>query len=224
MNRQELSHPSIDALSALLDGELSLAERAQVKEHLSACSACSARLDGLRRTTQALARVRRATPPPALAARTLETAARTRTEPLESMAERLGGFVLSRFLSGRLVLAGLALLVSNASWFAVREVQLGGRDAALRLEPPREIVSVLPGTVRFSVPTTSEVAGREFVLLDAGWVERGLERAQPSLHVHAESPVGRRLLARYDGLGDLMTDGSRIVLRYRGASVELVAG
>ena len=73
--------------------------------------------------------------------------------------------------------------------------------------------------------TTSQVAGREFVLKNSVWVERGLEGQQPEEHIEARSPEGRELLSRFsEELGFLLEDGSRVVLRYRQATLELSAG
>jgi hypothetical protein len=72
--------------------------------------------------------------------------------------------------------------------------------------------------------TTSEVAGRVFVLSDDVWVQRGLDAtdtAQPHALVSARSPRGRRLLARYSDLGVLLADGSRVVLRDHLQTLEL---
>lgn len=49
------AHAAVEQLSALLDGELELAERDTVDRHLSSCPQCRTRLDGLRAAAAALA-------------------------------------------------------------------------------------------------------------------------------------------------------------------------
>ena len=96
--------------------------------------------------------------------------------------------------------------------------------------------------------TTIDVAGRTFVRQEdkdlwnylvydtAGqteatdrsrpvWVEQGLPPGgAPLASVDAKSPEGRALLARYRDLGYLLADGSRVVMRYQRATLELRSG
>jgi hypothetical protein len=72
-------------------------------------------------------------------------------------------------------------------------------------------------------PTTSEVAGREFVWSGDRWIQRGLEGKKPEAHVAAASPEGRAMLSKYSDLEFLLADGTPVVLRYRLATVELSA-
>jgi hypothetical protein len=70
-------------------------------------------------------------------------------------------------------------------------------------------------------PTTSEVAGREFVWSGGRWIQRGLEGKKPEAHVAAESTEGKAMLSKYSDLELLLADGTPVVLRYRLATVEL---
>jgi hypothetical protein len=75
--------------------------------------------------------------------------------------------------------------------------------------------------------TTSEVAGRVFVLSDDVWVQRGLDASdarRPQARVPARSPAGRALLAKFSDLEMLLADGSRVVLRYKLETLELWDG
>jgi hypothetical protein len=70
-------------------------------------------------------------------------------------------------------------------------------------------------------PTTSEVAGREFVWSGGRWIQRGLEGKKPEAHVAAASSEGRAMLSKYSDLELLLADGTPVVLRYRLSTVEL---
>lgn len=75
--------------------------------------------------------------------------------------------------------------------------------------------------------TTSQVAGRVFVLSDDVWVQRGLDAgdaSQPRSLVPAHSPAGRALLAKFSDLGVLLADGSRVVMRDNRETLELWNG
>jgi hypothetical protein len=83
------------------------------------------------------------------------------------------------------------------------------------------VVTVKTGTPLAMLLTTSEVAGREFVWTEAGWVQRGLEGETPVARVDAGSPRGRELLTKYSDLEFLLADGSAVVLRYNTETVEI---
>lgn len=69
------AHLDPDLLSAFLDRALPAHEQARVEDHLAHCPGCRARLDGLARAVDALARLERAAPPPSLAQRVERRAA-----------------------------------------------------------------------------------------------------------------------------------------------------
>jgi hypothetical protein len=83
-------------------------------------------------------------------------------------------------------------------------------------------VETFVGEPSFVLPTTSRVAGRDFVWTDAGgWVQSGLEWKTPETLLDAHSPQGRALLTRYSDLNFLLADGSSVVLRYNLETVEI---
>jgi hypothetical protein len=82
------------------------------------------------------------------------------------------------------------------------------------------VVTVEPGELDWE-PATSEVAGRKFILLEAGWVQLGLEGTTPAAHVDAASPRGKELLKRNSGLWILLVDGDPVVLTYGLQTVEI---
>jgi anti-sigma factor RsiW len=96
-----------------------------------------------------------------------------------------------------------------------------------RLEP-EFLVSAAFGEAPAVLPqTTSQVAGRVFVLSDDVWVQRGLDASdamRPQARVPARSPAGRALLAKFSDLGMLLADGSRVVLRYNLETLEIWNG
>ncbi|HYL04951.1 MAG TPA: hypothetical protein VE075_02865, partial [Thermoanaerobaculia bacterium] len=127
-----------------------------------------------------------------------------------------------------LVTVGMALLV------AVLLLQNGESGAGLGplvpklpAGPPEFLVSEAFGEVPAVLPqTTSEVAGRVFVWSDDVWVQRGVDARPAALAraVPAGSAAGRRLLAKFAGLGMLLADGSRVVLRDDYETLELWNG
>jgi hypothetical protein len=109
---------------------------------------------------------------------------------------------------------GLALMVGVLAY---------GRMAVPAVEPAaqaQEMVETYPGAL-LNVPTKSEVAGREFIWTDMGWIQKGLEGKTPEAHLDARSPQGRALLTKYSGLDLLLEDGSAVVLRYNLETVEI---
>lgn len=220
MNRRfrPVRHIHAEVLSAYLDRELEVSRLREVELHLAACGPCRARLDDLRRVVGGLELVARAAPPPELAA---EVRRRVAAAPPAPLAARLGAFVLS--LTVRPVLAAAAGLVLAVGLTVLLQDLVLSRQHALSLAPPRgtELISSYPGDPLFVPKTTSQVAGRVFVLEDTTWVERGLEGDQPEWRIDVASPQGRELLSHHADLGYLTADGTGVVMRYNRATLEL---
>ncbi|HSN88975.1 MAG TPA: zf-HC2 domain-containing protein [Thermoanaerobaculia bacterium] len=223
MNR----HLSTEQLSSYMDGEVDSTVSRGIETHLEGCPACSARLRSMRGVVAEVRRMQRLTPPADLAYQV-----RTQTRALDDLRVQrtfrgrvrtfLNGltlqpsFRLATALGAGLVLAFSVLLPS----YNVPPV-----DPIPFPEGPRQqIVTVRTtfGEPPLGLPeTTSAVAGRKFVLAGDRWVEKGLEGKLPETHVVAASPEGQAMLSKYSDLMLLLTDGSRVVLQYRLATVEL---
>jgi hypothetical protein len=216
MNR----HVSTEQLSAYLDCELGYAEMRRLEAHCASCAECGARLTALRRVVAGLGRVGRAAPPPALR----QQIRRQVMEEVPASGLRRGLETLHLLLFPprpalrNAAAMGLALV---AGLFAVSHGT--GRDVLWRSRPApaQEVVTVKSGVPLAMVLTTSEVAGREFIWTEEGWVQRGLEGETPVARVDAGSPRGRELLTKYSDLEFLLADGSPVVLRYNLETVEI---
>jgi anti-sigma factor RsiW len=227
MNR----HLSAETLSAYLDDELSEARSRAIAAHIACCGACRARLAAMSRVVHGLRRLEQPAPPAMLAERVRLQAA----QPVPPAATAIGGLLrrlraeveargLDRpylpALSTPLAMA-LALLVS----VLLVEYQEGWRAqvAGVATRPAPEFrVEEAFGDAPLVLPqTTSEVAGRVFVLTGNTWVQRGLDGGAPEARIHAGSVQGRQLLAQLSDLGVLLADGSRVVLRYNLQTLEL---
>ena len=216
MNR----HIDTEQLSAYLDAELGLAEMRQLEAHCAACAECGARLASMRCVVAGLGRVERAAPPPALRHQ-------IRRQVMEEVPARgirgaLAALRLLAFPPGPVLRTasamGLALVVGL---FGVNYITV---PDPVPHHPPalgQEVVTVEAGASLAMLPTTSEVAGREFLWTESGWVQRGLEWETPAAYVDARSPRGRELLTRYSDLEFLLADGSSVVLRYKLQTVEI---
>lgn len=212
MNR----HISTEQLSAYLDTELGIVGMRQLEAHCAACQECGARLASMRRVVTGLGRAERAALPPGLHQQIRRQV--VQEVPVYGMRKLLQSlrFMLFPIQPGlrTAVGMGMALVVSL---FAVNHVVVVPEPLpAVEIEE----VTVEPGA-QFVEPTTSEVAGREFVWTEAGWVQRGLEGTVPAAHVDADSPRGKELLKRYSDLKLLLVEGSPVVLTYGLQTVEI---
>lgn len=223
MNR----HLSTEQLSSYVDGEVGSAAAREVEVHLAGCPACSARLRSMRGVVAEIRRMERLTPPADLAYQVrTQTAGLDDLRTLRTFRGRLRTLLsgLSLQPSFRLATAmgtGLVLALSTLLAFQVPPVD----PIPFPEEPRQQIVTVRTtfGEPPLGLPqTTSAVAGREFVLVQGDrWVQKGLEGKLPETRVAAESPEGQAMLSKYSDLMLLLTDGSRVVLQYRLATVEL---
>ncbi len=217
MNR----HISTEQLSAYLDSELGVVGMRQIETHCAACPECGARLASMRRVVTGLGRVERVALPPGLHQQIRRQV--VQEVPVYGMRKVLQSlrFMLFPLRPGMQTAAamGLALVVGL---FAVTH---GVVDPLPRPEPVTapeiEVVTVEPGAQFGGEPTTSKVADREFILTEAGWVQRGLEWTVPAAHVDANSPRGKELLNRYSDLRYLLLDGDPVVLTYGLQTVEI---
>lgn len=226
-------HLPLDLLSAHLDGETSAPEARRVAAHLAACPACRERLTQARRLVGTLRGMAPAEPPGDLAARVGARIAAERQAGAGRWARALRAcysaslrwFALppsrhsfSTPLGATLAVLVMALVAEHGSLPGLA----GGTAARQR---PEFLVSEAFGETPAVLPqTTSEVAGRVFVLGDGVWVQRGVDASdarEPQARVQARSPQGRALLAQLSGLGVLLADGSRVVLRYKLETLEL---
>jgi len=217
MNR----HLSTEKLSSYLDGEIGPSQAERIEEHLGSCPACRAQLASMERLVAGLRRVERPVPPPLLAA---EVRRRIAAESAPQGLWRRLQLLLSEFAQQPALRTSAAM--GLAILFSVYLLAHGVKSApeAAGAPEPEPVVTVQTyfGQPPLDLPpTTSEVAGREFVLFGGRWIQRGLEGKKPEAQVAAESPEGRAMLSKYSDLDLLLTDGTHVVLRYRLATVEL---
>ncbi len=216
-------HLSTEQLSSYLDDEVEHVESREVEVHLASCPACRARLSSMRRLIAEIRRLERPAPPADLAYQ-VRTEIAAQGEVL-TLRRRVQDFFRSLVFqpSFRAAAAtGLAVTVvfGFLEWQKVPPVPLpdGSR-------PEIVTVSTTFGDPPLGLPeTTSEVAGREFVWAGDRWVQKGLEWKKPETRVVVASPEGQAMISKYSDLMLLLTDGSRVVLQYRLATVELSKG
>ena len=217
-------HLATEQLSSYMDGEVGHAETREVEVHLASCPACRARLSSMRRLVAEIRRMDRAVPPPDLAYQVkAQVAAVGEVRTWRGRARDF--FRALAFQPSFRAATAMGLLVAVAlgymGWLVVPPVPIP--------DGPRgpEIVKVRMtfGETPLSLPeTTSEVAGREFVWSGDRWVQKGLEWKTPETRVMLASPEGQAMISRYSDLMLLLTDGSRVVMQYRLATVELSKG
>lgn len=219
MNR----HLSTVQLSSYLDGEVEPSESRQVEGHLASCPACRARLGSMQRLVTDIRRMERAMPPQDLGYQVRARAtAQGETPTLRSRAQDFFRSVRSALLIQPSFRAATAMGLVVALGFLVVLQDVPPVDPPVG--PRQQIVTVRTtfGEPPLGLPqTTSEVDGLEFVWSGDRWVQKGLEWSQPETRVVAASPEGQAMLSTYSDLMLLLTDGSRVVLQYRLATVEL---
>jgi putative zinc finger protein len=219
-------HVSLEQLSAYLDQELGFGEMRQLEAHCSVCEECNARLISTRRVVKGLGTVRRAAPPAGLHQQLRRQI--LADPPSRGLGRALEGLRLRLFplqpvwLFPRqptlrtAALMGLASVVGLVTWIH------GTATPPAGARPAQEVVTAEAYPDLAPLPTTtSEVAGRKFILTEEGWVQRGLEGKTPEALLDARSPRGRALLTRFSDLRLLLEDGSSVVLRYNLETVEL---
>lgn len=214
MNR----HATTEQLSAYLDMELGLAELRQLEAHCEVCEKCRAQLTSMRQVVHGLGNVQRAVPSEALRQRIRRQVLHADPLPAnrsQAMLDWVRLHILPLQPALRSAAAmGLAMVVGLFAYNHIGD--------ARPHRTGQEIVTVeafLDAPVRQT--TTSEVAGREFIWTESGWIQRGLEGKIPQARVSTGSPRGRALLNRHSDLGFLLADGSPVVLRYNLETVEI---
>ncbi len=218
-------HASTEQLSAYLDSELGFAAARQLESHFSGCAECATRLESMRRVVNGLGRVgraERAVPPPALRQQIRRQVV---TEPpIYGVRKALDTlrFLLFPLQPGLRTAAAMGLaLVVGLFTFAHQEGSFQGSAGRAAGQAGREKVTVEPGDHGVLVPTTSNVAGRDFTLTDDGWVQMGLDGQEPVARVDTGSPQGRALLTKLSGVELLLADGTPVLLRYNLETVEI---
>ena len=213
-------HLSTEQLSSYMDGEVGHAETREVEVHLASCPACRARLSSMRRLVAEIRRLERAAPTQDLAYQVrAQIAAQGEVRTFRSRARDL--FRSLVFQPSMRAAAAMGLVVALGAGF------LEWQNVPPVPTPGQQIVTVRMtfGEPPLGLPaTTSEVAGREFVWSGDRWVQKGLEWKEPEARVMLASPEGQDMINRYSDLMLLLTDGSRVVLQYRLATVELSRG
>lgn len=161
-------HASLEKLSSYLDAELASGARVELEAHLSDCSTCRHRLDGLRRVVARLERLEQQAPPAELA---LLVERRVAAEAgRDGLRERLEQTVKTFLVLPSLtpifgLVVALALILYLFSFGLARHQAPGTRLVVPVSEPA-------PDAPRM-------IAGRDFERVGDVWVERGLGAAQP---------------------------------------------
>jgi hypothetical protein len=217
-------HLSTEQLSSYLDGEVEHAASREVEVHLASCPACRARLSSMQRLVVEIRRMERAAPPPDLVHQVRAQVVAQGTP--RTLRRRVRDFFRALVFEPSLRavaamgLATVAVLFGALEWQRVPPVP----------PPDDSRAQILTVKTHFGEPplglpeTTSEVAGLEFVWEGDRWVQKGLEWKRPVARVVVASPEGQDMINTYSDLMLLLTDGSRVVLQYRLATVELSKG
>jgi hypothetical protein len=215
-------HLATEQLSSYLDGEGGHAETREVEVHLASCPACRARLSSMRRLVVEIRRMERAAPPPDMAYQVkTQVAALGEVRTLRSRARDLFRALAFRpsFRAAAAMGLAVAVVFGFEAWQNIPPVD-GPRPEIMK-------VSTTFGNPPLGgVPeTTSEVGGLEFVWSGDRWVQKGLEWKTPEARVMLASPEGQAMINKYTDLELLLEDaGSRVVMQYRLATVELTKG
>lgn len=222
MNR----HATTAQFSAYLDRELGAVELWQLEAHCASCEECGARLASMRRVVRGLDSIGRAVPPPALRQQIRRQVITQATAPPHGFRAAFEAFRMHLLaMQQPMHLLAMQSTLRTASVMGLALVV--GLFVYSHQEPravaaPQEIVTVTPySDSPVAHTTTSKVAGREFILTDSGWIQRGLVGKTPEAHVEAGSPAGKALLNKYSGLEWLLADGSPVLLRYNLETVEI---
>jgi len=206
------AHLDPDLLSAFLDRELPVREQARVEDHLAHCPGCRARLDGLARAVDALARLERAAPPPSLAQRVerraaVESARRGRFQDVEAR--------LSTFAPQSPLLVAFTVTIALATILYLYTLWAASPREPVVLRPaPAAAARTLLDRVE-----TRPVAGRELVRRGDEWREVATLGATPDRVVEPGSAEAADLLARHPWLAQLAGDGRTVVFRDDGGEV-----
>lgn len=187
MNR----HLSTEQLSSYLDGEIGSSKAERIEEHLDCCPACRAQLEAMERLVSGLQRVQRPSLPPDLAVAVRRRIAAA-PEPqgaygfLHRLQLQLGllgdllGDIALRPAFRTSAAMGLAILFSV---FLLSNGLEHAHHTAPVLDEPTTVVTVQTyfGQPPLHLPpTTSEVAGREFVWFDGRSISVAWKARRPS--------------------------------------------
>lgn len=228
MNR----HISDEVLSAYLDGEIDTGREQDLETHLASCEDCKTRFAAMRSVVLEVRRAPRLAPPPMLAQRVREeVVAQGGPGPLERVWAALASWPFSPGM--RTV---MAMTFAMAVGLSLVSIEREHREDLMNL-PVSPQVEEQVAQVKVEVflgdeapvgqanrRTTSQVEGRVFILTaDGSWVQQGLEGSEPEARMDARSPQGQAMLTRLTDLGLLLSEGSRVVLRYNWETVELTA-
>jgi hypothetical protein len=222
-------HLALERLSALLDAELSAAERAGVERHLAACGVCRERLDGLRRTARRLASSAWEGPPPDLDLAVARRIAIERDRP-RRLAQLEGALDVLRGPSPWLGVFAVVVALAALGYLLSHAVARGPSTG-----PGVTLVPLRPGAVAGASPDPAagpelpgghsgasgpaaasepapvdgellQLAGRELVAVGGEWRERGLPAdvgaAEPLPCADRErwSPADRAVAEAFCGL------------------------
>lgn len=228
MNR----HISDEVLSAYLDGEIDTGRERDLETHMASCEDCKARFAAMRGVVLEVRRAPRLAPPPMLAQRVREEViAQGGPGPLERVWAALSGWPFTPGMRTVMAMAfAMAVGLSLVSIEREHREDLMSIPVSPRVEEQmaQVKVEVFLGDEapmgKDNARTTSTVEGRVFVLTaDGSWVQQGLEGREPEARMDVRSPQGQAMLTRLADLGLLLSDGSRVVLRYNWETVELTA-
>lgn len=210
-------HCTVEALSTYVDSELPDSERQGLEAHIEECEQCRVRLDGLHGVVGQLRRLEEVAAPPTLGWQVqrrvrLESAKVTLAQSFEDRLTRLLRQPLLAPLFAVIIAFGVILYifslgVARQTASETRVVIGGVEPSSVSGEPPPP--SRETGVDGLAPSLT--IAGREFLLVENVWTERGLEDRVPEERLDLASggvlPPALSELGRRSGTYRLMVDG-----------------
>lgn len=212
-----MSHATIEDLSAYLDEQLAVADKARVEFHLASCGDCRARFDGLRRVSRSLGRLERLAPPSSLDQMVARRIALEGDKP--HWLDRIeSGLLYAQRQSSFLALFAVVVALAAMSVFLVQAVDRR-RNATI------PVLFGDPAGLLSPISEIRRLAGRELMRGREGWVETGLAVIAPGervvVHRDAADPVWGELLAAHPEFAELADLETPIVLEIEGVVVEI---
>jgi len=208
-------HASVETLSAYLDEELGPDEAGLLEEHVEACDSCRSRLVGMRGVVASLRHMERMAPPPTLSQLVARRVVLVREERglLDRLEKQLAG---AQRQSPIFFLFALTIALAVIVLLFAQAVEIHQKSTI-----PVVFEDLPAATQEAEAAAPRRAAGRTFYLVDALWVEEGVDPQAVDLTLSATSTTWAEMVTEEPELVELSELDGSVVARLGGRTVRL---